>query len=482
MSKDTLVTPEANVQITKKDAYWSYLAQFLSISSGIFVLPIILNKLSTTEIGFNYILLTLTSLVSLFDFGFSPQFGRNISYVFSGAKTLKKEGVDSVIDSQINYRLLATVIQTARYLYRRLAIVSTLFLVTVGSIYVYRVSDGFQSIHHLLIIWVVYIASVYFNIYFLYYNSLLMGKGLIKEAQKGVIVSKCLNIGITVGLLFGGLGLLSVVIANLVSPFGGRYVSYHFFYTKELKSRIKQIQVMHSEVRSTFKIVWYNAKRVGLVSLSGFCVSQLGLFLSGLYLPLSEVASYGLTVQLAGIISAISGTLLSIQAPFFSACRVQGLHHKLMERFSCSLIIFYVLYALGSLLLILVVPSLLQVIKSNATLPTFGVLITYTVFRFLENNHYSFTVILLSNNSVPFLKATLISSAFTFIGLFIVVYFTDWGILGLIFVPAVVQAVYQYWKWPKVVCKEFQVSYLELLRIGCSQLKTQTVSIWKNRY
>lgn len=38
----------------------------------------------------NYLMLTVGSLVSLFDFGFAPQFGRNITYVFAGAQAHKE--------------------------------------------------------------------------------------------------------------------------------------------------------------------------------------------------------------------------------------------------------------------------------------------------------------------------------------------------------------------------------------------------------
>ena len=471
MAKDTLTSSSPNMQISKKDAYWSYLSQFLSISSGIFVLPIILNKLSSEEIGLNYILLTLTSLVSLFDFGFSPQFGRNIVYVFNGVTTLKKEGVDNALNTQVDYHLLATVIRTAQYLYRRLAIWSSFFLLTIGGVYIYQVTDGFQSISQLWIIWGLYVVSTYFNVYFLYYNSLLIGKGLIKESQKATIASKCLNICISISLLFAGFGLLSVVIANLVSPFAGRYISYYFFYTKELKNEIMKFTILQSEIHSTFKILWYNAKKIGLVSLASFAVSQLGLCLSGLYLPLNEVASYGLMVQLVGVISVLSGTLLSIQAPYFAACRVQKKYNELIERFAGSLVIFYILFIAGSLFMVAFVPLFLHTIRSNAILPSTGILIIYSIIRLLECNHAYFGSVLLANNSVPFVKAALFSGLFTLIGLFIVLHFTHLDIVGLVIIPGIAQGVYQNWKWPKVVCDEFCISYFKMLKIGYNKLK-----------
>ena len=104
------------VNVSRKDVFWGYFAQFFSIGSGIITLPLVLHMLSEEEIGMNYLMLTLGSLVALFDFGFSPQFGRNVTYIFSGAQELKEEGI-SVSSSEINYRLLATMIHTAKYVY-----------------------------------------------------------------------------------------------------------------------------------------------------------------------------------------------------------------------------------------------------------------------------------------------------------------------------------------------------------------------------
>jgi len=80
-----------SINLSKKDVVWGYFAQFFSLATGLITLPLILNMLSTEEIAMNYLMITIGSLVSLFDFGFAPQFGRNITYIFSGAQELKKK-------------------------------------------------------------------------------------------------------------------------------------------------------------------------------------------------------------------------------------------------------------------------------------------------------------------------------------------------------------------------------------------------------
>ena len=75
----------SNIKISKKDLIWSYITQFFQMASGLITLPLILKMLSEEVIGLNYLMLTISSLIALFDFGFAPQFGRNITYLFSGA-------------------------------------------------------------------------------------------------------------------------------------------------------------------------------------------------------------------------------------------------------------------------------------------------------------------------------------------------------------------------------------------------------------
>ena len=90
------------IVISRKDIIWGYVTLFFQMASGLITLPLILKMLSAEEIGMNYLMLTVGSLVSLFDFGFAPQFGRNITYVFAGAQALKKEGVDIGGQSKIH--------------------------------------------------------------------------------------------------------------------------------------------------------------------------------------------------------------------------------------------------------------------------------------------------------------------------------------------------------------------------------------------
>jgi O-antigen/teichoic acid export membrane protein len=458
------------ITVTKKDVLWSYFAQIFIVASGLVTLPLILKLLTAEEIGMNYLMLSLGALVSLFDFGFTPQFSRNIAYVFTGAQVLKKEGVSVTKSSRVNYRLLATMIHTAEFVYRRLAFVVFLVMITLGTYYIYYVTKGFTNIDNSLPIWVLYSIGTFFNIYYSYYASLLMGKGLIMESKKAMVYSRVVYIVLAFVFLFSGLGLMGVVLANLIAPFVNRFISYRYFFTTELNAKIIVYTISKREKLELFEIVWYNARKLGLVFVGSYAINKLSIFFAGLYLSLSDIGSYGLMIQLFGLLSMISAMLFSVFEPRFSSLRTKGDNTALIKEFAFSMNIYYLTFIIGSVLLLYFGPFFLSLISSNVMLPSFLVMLLFSVVLFLEGNHSNFSTLIVTNNSVPFVTSALVAGFFIGLGDFICLKYTEFGILGLVLVQGLVQLAYANWKWPCVVFKEFKINLKSFLTLGMIEL------------
>lgn len=214
------------IKVNKKDVVWGYITMAFNYGTGLFTLPFILSMLSAEEVGMNYLMLTISNLVILADFGFSQQFGRNLTYILSGAQSLQKEGISGVKLGAINYQLVATLIKTAKFVYLRMSLLVLAGMLTLGTIYIYHVTQGFTNIPNSLLVWLLFSVSTFFNFYYKYYTTLLTGSALMMEYNKSCIYSKIVYIAICVGMLFLGCGLMSVVVANFISPFVQRYYSY----------------------------------------------------------------------------------------------------------------------------------------------------------------------------------------------------------------------------------------------------------------
>ena len=458
-----------DIKISKKDIVWNYFAQFFNLGAGFIVLPVILRLLSPDEIGMNYLMLSVSSLVALADFGFSSQFGRNITYVFSGAQELRKEGMSDLPNGEINYHLLSVVIETAKAIFRIISIIALMVMLSLGTLYMYRATNGFTSVHNALFIWILFSFSTYFNMYYMYYGALLSGAAMIMESKKATMLNRVVYILISFFLLFCGYGLISVVIANFISPFVGRWYSYKMFYRDEIRSMLYGENPTKNEIKGMFKVLWFNAKKLGINFLGAYGIQQSGTFIIGLFLTLKEVASYGLMCQLFQIVSALALGVFTTMTPLFYKERVEGSINKLVRDFSFSSFVYIVLFIVIGLVIILSGQSILKLIGSSTMLPAMSVMIIYFIHMLLENFHSLCALMIVANNQVPFVKAAITSGFVIIIGSFLILKFTTLGLLGVVLVQLIIQSCYNHWKWPLWVFADLHLSPFKMVNIGVEE-------------
>lgn len=470
------------IRVSKNDVIWGYVAMVFNYGTGLFTLPFILSMLSAEEVGMNYLMLTISNLVILADFGFSQQFGRNITYVLSGVQRLLKEGVSSEANSTINYHLVAVLIRTARYVYMRLGLMVLLLMLTAGTVYIYHVTNGFSSVSHSLWIWLLFSVSVFFNFYYKYYTALLTGTALMMEYNKSCMYSKIVYLLICIALLFAGYGLMSVVIANFVSPFIQRYYSYISFYSREIKDKLRGEQVSKQEIKDTFNTLWFNAKRLGLIFVAQYGISQSGIFFCGLFLSLPEIASYGLLMQLVGgVLCTGAKSLFNTVTPLFGKDIVRNDKQALVRHFSLGNFVFWVIFIIGGLLIVFVAPWMLQLMHSNSLLPSTLIMVIFVVDALLDYNRSNFTYIFMAENRYPFLKADIYTGVAVVILTFATLYFTDWGLLGVVTGRFICMLCYNYWKWPVEASRKLQVSIAYLVKVGWQESFMKVEAIIKNK-
>src|ERR1041384_5062020 len=108
---------------------WSWLFNFFRLASGLILLPLVLKKFTTADLGMYYVLLSLSALVPLVDFGFGPTIGRFVGYAMGGATSFQTHGLAKQGDyASPNYALLWQLLFSSRALYRLLVLVLLLVL------------------------------------------------------------------------------------------------------------------------------------------------------------------------------------------------------------------------------------------------------------------------------------------------------------------------------------------------------------------
>lgn len=473
MDKVIIVTDKTTV-------VWGYAATLLSVASGLIVLPLILRLLTPDEVGVYYLLLTITGFLALFDLGFSPQISRNLTFVLTGAQELRKDGYEAG-EEKINPFLLKGLVEVSKKIYQKIAISVILALLFIGTPYIYYVTKGQLSLGYIIPVWVLYCAGSTLSMYFYYLTAFMEGKGAVKKTKQIIVLSKTIYILCISILLLLGLKLWAVVIGNFVYIIFYVILSKLCFYSHEIKDTLFGVKIEKKIEREIFDKIWYNAKKIAVVYFGGFVINKFGMFISGVYLTLSDVASLGLLIQLTSLISAISENSFLVSQPEMASLRVQDNKNILISKFSETIAIYFLLFVIGSLFLIFCMPYVLMLIKSNTSLPSVEIMSLYCVIILLERHHSTCMAYISTGNRVPYMKSMIIAGIVIVLGSFIVLKFTSLGIIGLFMVQGLTQLVYNNWKWPYEAMKELKISYCIFVKIGFSNLlSTVNISLKRN--
>lgn len=448
----------AVADVGKKDFIWTLLATFFKIGAGVLLFPFVLRMLPAETVGIWTIFTVIAQLTFIFDFGFNTSFARNVSYVFSGVGSLKKEGYESVDSScvdSVNYTLLGGTIKAMRYFYSRMSILFFVLLGILGTLYIYVLMQNYEgNVVEVYVAWGILVLINCYNLYTLYYEALLNGRGLIKRVHQIILIGNIVYISFAIFLILLGGGLVAIVSSQAISVLLVRFLSKRVFYSGEIVVGLSGADVV--DYKDILAAITPNAVKVGLTSLGGFIINKSSMFIGSLFVSLEMMAAYGITLQLLVVIGMMGGIVTRVYMPKVFQWRVEGRFNLIKKMFYLSSVVMLIVFVLSGVVIVLWGDWMLEVLKSSTMLLPTGLLILVFIQHYLEYNHSNAAQYLLSRNEVPFFKASLISAVGVLLLLCVFVVWLNMGVLGMILAPTIVQAVYQNWKWPLEVIKEFR--------------------------
>lgn len=443
--------------IGKKDIIWSYISTFFTVGAGLILLPFILSRMSADTVGIWNIFQVVTMLVTMLDFGFRPSFARNLSYIFSGVKTLQKEGVSAVPindgSNPVDYSLLKGTLTAMKRFYRWISLGVLVVLATIGSLYLYYILGKYTGDKNdAIAAWILLIFINCYNLYTFYYDALLTGKGYIKRSQQITIIGQAIYLVIAIGLIYSGLGLSAIVAAQLVSIVVRRFLAYRVFYTKQLIEALEN--ATEQNPKQIMNAIYPNAVKVGLTQLGGFAVNKSAVLMGSAFLSLEQVACYGITLQVMEILCRCSQVPYQSFMPKLAQCRAESDWKGLKRYYIFNVISLLSIFSLGGLLWVFLGDWALQLIDSDTLFVPTGMLVAMIAIHFLEDNHATASGFIMADNKIPFFIPSLLSGAATVLLLWIFLGPLHWGLWGMILAPGIAQLAYQNWKWPSMLIRE----------------------------
>ena len=448
------------MQIGRKDIAWNFAGTFMRVASGLIVLPLVLRTFPKEEYGLWTIFLSIGAIATLLDFGFSNAFGRNITYIFSGVKTLKAKGYVAVPedDKSIDYGLLKSVIVAMKKYYAILAGVFLLLFLIISPFYLPHIlsennyTGDYQAVWTS---WLIYGFLVAYQLYTYYYSALLMGRGMVKRNHQAIIIGQSVRILTIYIMVLSGFGLISLVVGQFLGDFITRTFSYFFFYDKKLKAEL--IIAVASNTKEIIKMMLPNAARIGITSLGGLLITKASVPIASLYLPLEVIGSFGITKQIVDLIASLGVIWFTTFHPKITSHRVSNDFDHLKRMYikgKLSLFFTFVFCGIG---LVIFGSDVLTFIKSQTDLLPSVMIIGLLVVSFLDANHMMSVHMLLTKNEVPFAKAFIITGGVVILLLFFGLKYTSLGVWVMFLAPGMSNIVYQNWKWPLEVMKDLRI-------------------------
>jgi O-antigen/teichoic acid export membrane protein len=254
--------------------------------------------------------------------------------------------------------------------------------------------------------------------------------------------------------------LIAIVSAQALSVIIVRFLSFRSFFSPSICLSLKT--AISQPTSHILKAIYPNALKIGLSSLGGFMVTRSAIIIGSLYLTLDEIASYGITIQLIGIITSLSGIYTSTFIPKIVELRVEDRLQVIKRLYLQGQLVLLFTFIIAGMGLLFVGPMMLQLIGSKTELMPFSIT-ALAILVYLEEANLSIAAnILLTKNEVPFFKASIISGGLIIVGLLMGFNYLHLGLIGMLLIPLVVDLSYQAWKWPLEVAKDLGLTFSDI--------------------
>ena len=454
------------IKTTRRDIIWNYMGIITAMGSNFILLPFLIKFLDGETLGLWYVYLSVGAIVVLFDFGFNPSLARNVAYCWSGAKDLITEGVCVEKDGNPNYLLLSKLWRTCKRLYFLIALAALIILLFVGFPYILSISGNLDR-NEVVISWLIYVASVCFNIFYGYYSTLLRGIGAVASYNKINVISRWCQIVLAISLLFCGFGIKAAAISYFIYGFVLRYLSKRTFFFLIDSGKLVNQNISKGDIVLILKKIWPNSWKDGAIAISTYCSTQAGVFLSSRFFSLEETGYYSISVQIATALATIGSAFYSAYQPAMQSAFVNNDILLLKKRMSFSMLIYSFVYIVGVIIFVFFILPLLLLFEPSFKLKI-SVFLFVSIYIFFYKGQSYYASFISNSNKIPYVYSYLFSSILGVVLVFFLLYFFELGPFGLV-LGMMISQLYNCIKWPLVVRDILDVSFLSFYTCGWKQ-------------
>lgn len=457
----------------KQNIIWNYVGTIFNMGINFFILPFLLIFLDTDELGLWYVMVSFSNIATLFSFGFTPAFARNVNYCWNGARELKKTGKDCNVGVKDNtdFQLLKKILVTSQFLYLLFAVFGTSLIAIAGTFHIWNIASDILT-NQIKISWFIFLVAIFLNIYYGYYSSYLIGIGRVDAYNKILVTAGVIRILSMCLFMYSGAGILGAALSYLLYGIILRVFNRNTFYkTNGLKRELSQLKrISFSEIKDCLQTVWYNAWRDGIVSIAEYLSTQANTLVCSSFLTLTDTAMFSLTVQLVTAIGKIARSIHNAYTPVFQRSYITGDIKRSRESQAFCIFAYSIVYLFGIFGLLTVGVPLIHIFKPTANINRI-IIAGYAVYQFMLSYRNCYGAYLSCTNRVWYWKSYLLTSVSSVCIYTVLMILTEPCVWYIIIVSIISEAVYNFWKWPGLVNKELEIGCKYIIRCGCSTTK-----------
>jgi O-antigen/teichoic acid export membrane protein len=439
-------------RVSRSAVSWGLVAAALRSGSALLLLPLILWRVPSDELGLWYVFVSLGAVAGLMDLGFAHTSTRAAGYLWAGSRVLLPFGIDltdplletdaagGAIRRQPNLPTLSNLVASLRLYYLSAGGLLLLLLSTAGGAWIWHKSVGLAHAQSIRLAFFAYAIGVSLGFANSLWPSLLAGINAVKEAQQITIACLLAFVSLAAAGLVAGLGMWALVTGTIVAGFAERLIGRRVFY------RLVSLPPGKFDF-SVLRALWPNAWRTAAVGLGAFMTFQANTLICSAFLDLRTTGSYGLSLQAVTALLGISSIWVRVRLPAINQLRAQGMVERIPPMFRQRILFGVLTFAAGAVALLLLGRPVLDLLDAQTQLLPTALLGALLLIQLLEMHHSLYAELVYSENANPFVKPALISGAAIII---LSVFLTPrFGVWGMLLATGLVQLCFNNW-WPVV--------------------------------
>ena len=434
---------------------WSWVFNGFRLATGLLLLPLVLRKLSTTELGMYYVLLSQVALAPVIDFGFSPTILRFVSYAMGGAETIQAHGVSKGTGSGPNFGLLWQLFFTTRALYRVMALIVLVILGVWGTYIVELRIHETPSPNVTRVAWLITLIATILNVYSSWAPVFLRGLNEVLISVRITVLASVVRFVVAVGLLLAGAGLMSLPLGDLIGSLIQQVIARRIC----LRRLRRQPPPEKVDVWQNLRIMWPNSWRQGVLSLGGYFTVNANTAICLSVLGLAANARYGLSVQLLNVISGMAAVWTQVKWPVIGQQLARHDYPAVQRTFWSRMWLNQLTFLAMAAGLLLCGQPLLQLFGSGKQMLPLPWLALLAFNSFLEMHVSIWGALIATGNRIPYLWPSVAGSLLSFALSLTLIHTTSLGLGAFVLAPLLAHSLFNYWYWPLYAARGIQTSW-----------------------